>query len=45
MLLEMKEAEEIWNKMPNKHVSNAAAAFPKYHGGVGIDTYTNLYDD
>lgn len=44
-VLEMREAEEIWNKMPNKHVSNAAAAFPKHHGGIGIDTYTNLYDD
>ena len=44
-LLEMEAAEKLWNEMPNKHVSNVAAAFPKYHGGVGIDTYTNLYDD
>ncbi len=44
-VLGMEEAEEMWNTMPNKHVSNIAAAFPKYHGGVGMDTYTNLYDD
>ena len=44
-LMEMAEAEEMWNEMPNKHVSNITAAFPKYHGGVGMDTYTNLYDD
>lgn len=44
-VLEMTEAEEVWNSMPNKHVSNIVAAFPKKHGGVGMDTYTNLYDD
>jgi len=44
-LLDMEAAEEVWNEMPNKHVSNITAAFPKYHGGVGMDTYTNLYDD
>jgi hypothetical protein len=44
-VLEMLEAEEMWNSMPNKHVSNVVAAFPKKHGGVGMDTYTNLYDD
>ncbi len=44
-VLEMGEAEEMWNEMPNKHVTNITAAFPKYHGGVGMDTYTNLYDD
>ncbi|NNC67586.1 MAG: hypothetical protein HKN83_06105 [Gammaproteobacteria bacterium] len=44
-LLDMEAAEEVWNEMPNKHVTNIAAAFPKYHGGVGMDTYTNLYDD
>ena len=44
-LLEMLEAEEMWNSMPNKHVTNITAAFPKKHGGVGMDTYTNLYDD
>lgn len=44
-VLEMEAAEEVWNEMPNKHVSNITAAFPKHHGGVGMDTYTNLYDD
>ena len=44
-LLDMEAAEEVWNGMPNKHVTNITAAFPKYHGGVGMDTYTNLYDD
>ena len=44
-VLDMEQAEETWNSMPNKHVSNITAAFPKHHGGVGMDTYTNLYDD
>jgi len=44
-VLEMEQAEEMWNSMSNKHVTNITAAFPKYHGGVGMDTYTNLYDD
>jgi len=44
-ILDMMEAEEMWNSMPNKHVTNIVAAFPKKHGGVGMDTYTNLYDD
>lgn len=44
-VLKMDVAEKMWNEMPKKHVSNIAAAFPKYHGGVGMDTYTNLYDD
>lgn len=44
-ILSMEEAEEVWNTMPNKHVTNIVAAFPKIHGGVGMDTYTNLYDD
>ncbi|MGH1538358.1 MAG: hypothetical protein ACRBDX_09995 [Gammaproteobacteria bacterium] len=44
-VLDMEKAEEIWNSMSNKHVTNIAAAFPKHHGGVGMDTYTNLYDD
>lgn len=44
-VLDMMEAEEMWNSMPNKHVTNITAAFPKKHGGVGMDTYTNLYDD
>ena len=44
-VLDMEQAEEMWNSMSNKHVTNITAAFPKYHGGVGMDTYTNLYDD
>ena len=44
-VLEMEAAEEMWNELPTKHVTNISAAFPKYHGGVGMDTYTNLYDD
>ena len=44
-VLKIEAAEKMWDEMPNKHVSNIVAAFPKYHGGVGIDTYTNLYDD
>ncbi|MDW3094642.1 MAG: hypothetical protein R8G33_03110 [Gammaproteobacteria bacterium] len=44
-VINMDEAEEIWNDMPEKYVVNITAAFPKNHGGVGMDTYTNLYDD
>lgn len=44
-VLDMLAAEKEWNQMPNKHVTNITAAFPKRHGGVGMDTYTNLYDD
>ena len=44
-VLEPEVAEEIWNNMPDKHVVNVAAAFPQQHGGIGMDTYTNIYDD
>ncbi len=44
-VLEMDEAEKVYDSMPAKHITNIVAAFPKYHGGVGMDTYTNLYDD
>lgn len=44
-VLGMEEAEEMWNSMSTKHVTNVTAAFPKHNGGVGMDTYTNLYDD
>ena len=44
-LLNREDAEELWNKMPEKNVVNITAAFPQMHGGVGMDTYTNLYDD
>lgn len=44
-VMEMDDAEQVYESMPNKHITNIVAAFPKYHGGVGMDTYTNLYDD
>ena len=44
-VLEMDEAEKVYDSMSAKHITNIVAAFPKYHGGVGMDTYTNLYDD
>ena len=44
-LVNLDEAEELWSSMPEKHVVNIVAAFPNKHGGVGMDTYTNLYDD
>ena len=44
-VLDMDEAEKVSDSMPAKHITNITAAFPKYHGGVGMDTYTNLYDD
>lgn len=44
-VIEPEVAEEIWNKLPDKHVVNITAAFPQKHGGIGMDTYTNLYDD
>ncbi len=44
-LLTTSEAEEIWSTFPQKHVKDKTAAFPQKYGGIGIDTYTNLYDD
>ena len=44
-IVNLDEAEELWSSMPEKHVVNIVAAFPNKHGGVGMDTYTNLYDD
>tara|TARA_R110002049_G_scaffold2743_5_gene21160 strand:- start:42239 stop:42544 length:306 start_codon:yes stop_codon:yes gene_type:complete len=44
-VISCENAEQMWNKMPKKHVVNITAAFPQKHGGVGMDTYTNLYDD
>ena len=44
-VMEMDEAERVYESMPVKYITNIVAAFPKYHGGVGMDTYTNLYDD
>ncbi len=44
-VLDMDEAENVYESMPTKHITNIVAAFPKYHGGVGMDTDTNLYDE
>jgi len=44
-LLDAANAEKLWIGMPQKYITNIAAAFPQLHGGIGIDTYTNLYDD
>ncbi len=44
-VLNRDDAEELWCSMPDKNVMNITAAFPQKHGGVGMDTYTNLYDD
>ena len=45
LVLDIATAEEMWDALPAKNVTNIVAAFPKYRGGIGIDTYTNLYDD
>jgi len=37
------EAERIYNELPHKHQS-LVAAFPKTHGGVGMNT-PSAYDD
>jgi hypothetical protein len=44
-VLTQNDAEELWHNMPQKYVVNVIAAFPQKHGGIGMDTYTNLYDD
>ena len=44
-LLPALEAEKLWHQLPVKHVKDIVAAFPMMHGGIGMDTYTNLYDD
>ena len=44
-VLEMGAAEQLYDRMPTKHVTDVVAAFPKYHGGIGLDTHTNLYED
>jgi hypothetical protein len=38
-----ERAEELYHQLPTKHQS-LVAAFPKAHGGVGMDT-TSAYDD
>lgn len=44
-LVESDEAEKIWESMPGKNIVSVIAAFPQKYGGIGLDTYTNLYDD
>ena len=44
-VIEPELAEEIWSKLPEKYIKNITAAFPQRYGGIGVDTYTNLYDD
>lgn len=44
-VLNHDDAEKLWTNMPDKNVKSVTAAFPQKHGGIGIDTYTNLYDD
>lgn len=44
-LLDAADAQKLWVSMPGKYITNIVAAFPQFHGGIGIDTYTNLYDD
>ncbi len=44
-VLNHDDAEKLWINMPDKNVKSVTAAFPQKHGGIGIDTYTNLYDD
>lgn len=44
-IMAMDEAEKVYESMLVRHIENIVAAFPKYHGGVGMDTYTNLYGD
>jgi hypothetical protein len=42
-VLSAEKAEELFVELPNKHQS-LVAAFPRGHGGVGMDT-TSSYDD
>jgi hypothetical protein len=42
-VLPADKAEELYHELPHKHQS-LVAAFPKGHGGVGMDT-TSSYDD
>ena len=44
-VLEIDAAEKFYKSLRNKHITNIVVAFPKYHGAIGMDTYTNLYDD
>jgi hypothetical protein len=42
-VLPAERAEELYHQLPTKHYS-LVAAFPKQHGGVGMDTIS-IYDD
>ena len=42
-VLNIQGAEALYQKLPEKN-QTLVAAFPKYHGGVGMDTPTS-YDD
>jgi hypothetical protein len=42
-VLSQQEAERLYGELPNRHQS-VVAAFPKGHGGVGMDT-PSAYDD
>ena len=39
-----EQAQELYQELPNKHQS-LVAAFPKWHGGVGMDTASSYDDD
>ncbi|MEA2384026.1 MAG: hypothetical protein QOH72_3997 [Solirubrobacteraceae bacterium] len=42
-VLSQQDAERLYGELPNRHQS-VVAAFPKGHGGVGMDT-PSAYDD
>jgi hypothetical protein len=42
-VLSHEKAEELYHQLPHKHQS-IVSAFPKWHGGVGMDT-PSAYDD
>lgn len=42
-VLPHEKAEELFGQLPHKHQS-LVSAFPKWHGGVGMDT-PSAYDD
>lgn len=42
-VLPAAQAQEMYQRMPNKH-QGLVAAFPRNNGGVGLDT-TSSYDD
>ena len=42
-VLPHEKAEKLFHELPHKHQS-VVSAFPRWHGGVGMDT-TSAYDD